>query len=212
MLGGVQIDELTPADFAQMQSNDLTLSWFDPQQALLLPLSDNRWVALPASPTKADEWGVTADWELAAETAVYCLYRLPPMDDGRLPSRAEFLADGGTIALLSEMAAETAVPGQPFTFTTRWYKTSTPEPLQLFVHLTDANGQIVAQWDGLGAKWPGWRAQTVLWQAHTLLPPADLPPGVYDLRIGLYNPEDGRRLLTSDGADYVVLGQLALTD
>jgi len=211
-LGGVQIDELVPADFAQLHSNDLTLSWFDPQQALLLPQSDNRWVALPASPTLADAWDVTADWELAAQTAVYRLYRLPPQDDGRFPPQAEFMANGGTIALLAGQLAETAVPGQPFTFTTRWYKTSTPEPLQLFVHLTDANGQIVVQWDGLGAKWSGWRAQTVLWQAHTLPLPADLPPGVYDLRIGLYNPVDGRRLLTSDGADYVVLGQLALTD
>jgi hypothetical protein len=37
----------------------------------------------------------TADWELVAKTAVYRLYRLPPMDDGYKQPRVEFVAEGG---------------------------------------------------------------------------------------------------------------------
>lgn len=211
-LGGVQIDELAPADFARFQSNRVTLHWFDPTQAVLTPESDTRWVVLPAGPVLADEWGYTADWELAAKTAVYRLYRLPPMDDGFKRPRMEFVAKNGTIGLLNWNVGKTAVPGQPFTFHTHWFKTSSPQPLQIFIHLTDETGQIAAQWDGLGAKWQGWRPQSLLWQAHTIPLPADMPPGRYEVRAGVYNPQNNHRLLTTDGQEFVVLGELTIKD
>ena len=209
-LGGLQIDELDPADFARFQSNRVVLHWFDPAQAVLLPESDNRWVVLPAQPTLPDEWGYTADWELAAQTAVYRLYRLPPMDDGRKRPRVEFAAAGGTIGLLNWVVGETAVPGQTLTVTTHWFKTSSPEPVKIFLHLTDEAGNIVAQWDGLGAKWQGWRPQSLLRQTHAIPLPADLPPGRYEVRLGLYNPENGRRLPTTAGQDSIVLGDVLI--
>jgi hypothetical protein len=211
-LGGLQLDELAPADFARFQSNQVTPYWFDPATAVLLPESDNRWVALPAAPVLADAWGYTADWELVAKTAVYRLYRLPPMDDGYRRPRVEFAAQGGTIGLLNWQLDQTAVPGQPFTLQTHWFKTSSPEPLQMFIHITNLAGDIVAQWDGLGAKWQGWRPQSLLQQTHTIPLPADLPSGEYDVRVGLYNPENGRRLLTPTGQDSTPLGQLTINN
>lgn len=209
-LGGIQIDELDPADFARFQSNQVVLHWFDPAQAVLLPESDNRWVALPTQPVLADALGYTAEWELAAQTAVYRLYRLPPMDDGRKQPRVEFTASGGAIGLLNWAVDKTAVPGQTLTVTTHWFKTSSPEPVKIFLHLTDAAGNIVAQWDGLGAKWQGWRPQSLLRHTHAIPLPADLPPGRYDVRLGLYNPENGRRLLTTAGQDSIVLGDVLI--
>ncbi|MFO7678685.1 MAG: hypothetical protein R6X34_01415 [Chloroflexota bacterium] len=209
-LGGVQIDELAPVDFARFQSNQVTLHWFDPATAVLIPESDNRWVVLPASPTLADAGMYTADWELVVETAVYRLYRLPPMDDGYKQPRVEFVAEGGAIGLLNWIVAETAVPGQPWTLYTHWLKTSSPEPVQIFIHLTNETGDIVAQWDGLGAKWQGWRPQTLLWQAHTIPLLANMSPGRYEIRLGLYHPQTGDRWTTSDGADYVVLGEITV--
>lgn len=69
---------------------------------------------------------------------------------------------------------------------------------KLFVHLADAEGRPLAQWDAL----PGLNtARTSTWQPgtpfhdHALLPvPDDLPAGDYQVLVGLYNPESGTRL------------------
>jgi hypothetical protein len=70
--------------------------------------------------------------------------------------------------------------------------------LKLFVHLTDAGGRPLVQWDGL----PGLNTgRTTLWQAgvtfrdHVVLRiPPDLPAGDYPLLTGLYDPETGARV------------------
>ncbi len=209
-LGNLQLDELAPADFARFQSNQVRPYWFDATDSLLIPESNNRWLALPGSPGLADEMGWTKEWELAAETAVYRLYRLPPADEGVLLPRAKFLHEGGSIGLLHWVVAETAVAGQPLTLLTDWHKTSRAAPLKIFIHVTNGAGEIVAQWDGLGAKWQGWRPQSRLWQRHVIPLPANLPPGQYDLRLGVYEPENGRRLLTPSAQDFISLGQLTI--
>ena len=104
----------------------------------------------------------------------------------------------------------TAVPAPPLTVTTHWFTTSSPEPVKIFLHLTDEAGNIVAQWDGLGAKWQGWRPQSLLRHTHAIPLPADLPPGRYEVRLGLYNPENGRRLPTTAGQDSIVLGDVLI--
>lgn len=209
-LGSVQVDALIPADFSRFQSNQVRPYWFDATTSLLLPESDNRWLALPVSPGLADEMGWTNNWELAAETAVYRLYRLPPVDESGLSPRVEFLHEGGTIGLHHWVVEETAVPGQSLTLLTDWHKTSTAAPLKIFIHVINGAGEIVAQWDGLGAKWQGWRPQSRLWQRHVIPLPANLPPGQYDLRLGVYEPENGRRLLTPTAQDFISLGQLTI--
>ncbi len=69
---------------------------------------------------------------------------------------------------------------------------------KLFVHITDATQQPVAQWDGL----PGQNTeQTASWQAgeqktdHVLiLLPTDLSRGPHALWVGFYDPATGERL------------------
>ncbi len=209
-LGDVQLDELAPADFARFQSNQVRPYWFDAADSLLLPESDNRWLALPTAATLADELGFTANWELAAETDAYRLYRLPPIDEGFRQPRVEFLHEGGTIGLLHWRVEETAVPGQPLTLLTDWHKTSSVAPLKIFIHVTDEAGDIVAQWDGLGPHWQGWRPQSRLWQRHAIPLPANLPPGQYNLTLGIYEPENGRRLLTPTAQDTIPLGHFTI--
>ncbi len=74
----------------------------------------------------------------------------------------------------------------------------------VFVHLTDARGKVVAQQDGLpldGA------SPTVIWEAGDLIPDRhrvmlkDVPPGIYQVWVGLYRHETGQRLtiLSSGG-------------
>ncbi len=79
------------------------------------------------------------------------------------------------------------------------------EDYQVFVHLLSEGGQRWAQKDGpplLGARpTSSWQPGERLTDRRGLLLPADLPPGSYHLRVGLYRLHDGNRLLTAEGAD-----------
>ena len=65
-------------------------------------------------------------------------------------------------------------------------------PLQMFVHVLNADSAIVAQADRLDASADDWRSGDLIAQVHHL----DLPPAVknYTVEIGLYNSETGVRL------------------
>jgi hypothetical protein len=78
-------------------------------------------------------------------------------------------ADGGEMALLTGWETGAA----------------SDRPLQIFVHLVDAGGAIVAQWDGLDALPGSWQAGDFLLQSHRIAVPAgseaqQLVIGVYD--------------------------------
>lgn len=79
-------------------------------------------------------------------------------------------------------------------------------PLKIFLHLSTADGQITAQDD----QYPqDGRADTTTWQAGTVyrdvytLPP--VPPGIYNLLVGWYEPETNRRLtVEGDGDNFTI--------
>ena len=83
------------------------------------------------------------------------------------------------------------------------------EPLaadyNIFLHLYDASGKLVAQNDGApgGGAWPtsGWRTGDVIVDQHTLKLPSDMEPGEYTLAAGVYDLATGRRLPIAGGAD-----------
>lgn len=89
--------------------------------------------------------------------------------------------------------------GTPLTMTLRWAATARPpDGLTGFVHVLDAQGTLVAQWDQplLGGFLP-----TGLWQPglrvddhYPLTLPADLPAGKYTWLVGLYDASSGQRL------------------
>lgn len=74
---------------------------------------------------------------------------------------------------------------------------------RVFVHLVNEAGVIVAQADGEPANWlrptTGWIPGEYIVDDHALTLPADLLPGPYTLRLGLYNPDTGQRLPTLAG-------------
>jgi hypothetical protein len=69
---------------------------------------------------------------------------------------------------------------------------------QVFVHLLDAAGDIVAQHDGAPAMgdWPttAWPPGSLVTDLHTLKLRADATSGPYRLAVGVYEPVSGRRL------------------
>ncbi len=86
---------------------------------------------------------------------------------------------------------------------------------QVFVHLLDVSGNIVAQHDGVpaGGAWPttAWPPGSLVTDIHTLVLPADFAPGSYRLAVGVYEPVSGQRLPVPGADDgRLLLGPLAL--
>jgi hypothetical protein len=203
-LGGVQMDEIDPADFALLGTNDVTPHWFDPAQSWLLP-ENGGFVALAAW-AEPPEWA--HDWQVAGERPSYTLYRYPPQF---VAAGTPFsLGDGTVLFLGAEGAGGTVTPGQTLSVKTSWLKSSPPEPVKIFIHLIAPDGSLAAQWDGLGAPWEGWRGGDLLNQTHQLAIPEGSTAGVYELRAGLYHPETAARWMTPDGSDYVKLGDVTI--
>jgi hypothetical protein len=91
------------------------------------------------------------------------------------------------------------------------------EDYHIFVHLIGSDGQVVAQTDSppvAGARpTSSWSPATKILDRHGLALPDDLPPGRYELRVGLYRPSTGERLPVYDSenlpmGDYFPLGRL----
>jgi hypothetical protein len=86
----------------------------------------------------------------------------------------------------------------------------------VFVHLADAeNGeQMLAQSDAppLAGRWPTslWLPGTAVDDLHAIPLPLDLPPGGYELLVGLYDPTTGERLALADGRDALPLAKINL--
>jgi 4-amino-4-deoxy-L-arabinose transferase-like glycosyltransferase len=109
--------------------------------------------------------------------------------------------------------------GESLDFQTGWLaRDPIDTPRRIFVHLVDpATGQIIAQHDGLDAPARFWRAGDWIAQQHSLSIPPDTLAGVYEVRIGLYDPISGQRLVqtnsanTEPPADYYRLGIIEVT-
>ena len=115
------------------------------------------------------------------------------------PARVQDAALGDTVTLQSaHLASRTRyAPGDTIPLLLVW-RADAPLPLDYarFVHVADADGQPIAQADGL----PGFgTSRTSQWPAgepfrdHVFVPiPDDAPPGEYTLLTGLYDPAHGR--------------------
>ncbi len=91
--------------------------------------------------------------------------------------------------------------------TLRWAAAAYPETdYTVFVHLVQPGDDgALAQGDGppLGGGWPTslWPPGLLLDDEHRVPLPDGLPPGPYELLVGLYDPATGARLPLADGSD-----------
>ena len=119
------------------------------------------------------------------------------------------------IALRRAVWPQTARAGERVHALLWWSASATPPAdYTVSVFLLDGAGVLRAQHDGFpadGARPTStWAAEELLFDAHTLRLPKDLPPGTYTLGVKLYTWWDGAILLTADGAEYAVLGTVAV--
>jgi 4-amino-4-deoxy-L-arabinose transferase-like glycosyltransferase len=81
----------------------------------------------------------------------------------------------------------------------------TPLPLKLFSHLLGPAGNLVAGDDQLDVDPATLRAGDSFVQSFSIALPASLPVGTYRLRVGIYDPASGLRVMLMNGADGVDL-------
>ena len=163
-----------------------------------------------------------AIWSTTTRPAGYLTYDAETFDDifdGQAPTFREWPDPPAQVANLSldnrvtlvQAGVEPAsvAAGDVLHLLTIWRP---DQPLdrdyKLFVHIADADGRPLAQWDGL----PGMNTQrTSQWPVgepfrdHTLVRlPDDMPAGSYQVLVGLYDGETGERL----GGQAVSVGEL----
>ncbi|MBI4672711.1 MAG: glycosyltransferase family 39 protein [Chloroflexi bacterium] len=96
-----------------------------------------------------------------------------------------------------------------------WVATNPPRTnYKVFVHLLDAQGRIAAQHDGEPqngfSPTSRWQIGDEVSDKIGIWLPVGLPPGEYNIVVGLYRGDTGERLKLKDGTDALTLGALTL--
>ncbi|MEJ2149987.1 MAG: glycosyltransferase family 39 protein [Chloroflexota bacterium] len=90
----------------------------------------------------------------------------------------------------------------------------------VFVHVIDDGGVLWAQHDSVPGNgllpMPSWEPGKSVNDRFAIQLPPDMPPGEYEVRIGLYHPVNGLRLRVTGGQevapDYVVFGRISVVE
>ena len=98
---------------------------------------------------------------------------------------------GDQISLLSFEAADSLSPGTEFDVRLYWEARQPPEDdYVVFVHLLDANDQLVASHDGppMDGRYAtrAWLPGEIVPDVHRLALDPQIPPGMYQLQVGMY--------------------------
>lgn len=111
---------------------------------------------------------------------------------------------GGEVALVGYEMDGIKEQGETLSLRLYWQALSKMDrDYTVFVHLTDKEGQILAQWDSqpCGGAYPTslWDRGEVVKDEHELPLPADMPAGEYQIAVGMYLLETMQRLPVFDG-------------
>jgi hypothetical protein len=201
-LAGLQIDQIDADTYRHFNTNDVRPRWFEAASALIAAPGES-WLALADDQSLAPEFqslfaGVepVTQAKLTDEDRTYALYHFDlgqRLLDAAPASSLGVVSFGDTAALIGYRLDRV---GRDLTLITTWrVGEAIVTPLQMFAHMLDANGDIVAQADRLDASPFGWRPGDVFVQIDRLaLPPES---AAFTIEIGLYNPESGVRLPAS---------------
>jgi hypothetical protein len=125
---------------------------------------------------------------------------------------------GSEIALIGyELMTPEIRPGDTLTLTLYWSALARPgRDYTVFVHIRDAAGQVAVGWDNMPCldecPTTQWRVGRLVQDLHQIPLPADLPPGSYEVALGLYYLGTGERLPVRDHAGDRALGDGRVVD
>jgi len=120
---------------------------------------------------------------------------------------------GGFAELLGyDLSSEVTTTGEPVSLTLYWRVVSDEPPLMaytIFTHLLNEQGKLVGQHDGppVWGRRPttGWVAGEIIVDRHEMVFKDTSHTGVTRVEVGMYDPATLERVVTSSGADHVVL-------
>jgi hypothetical protein len=204
-LAGLQIDQIDPETYRRFGTNDVRPRWFDASWSFIAAPGES-WVAVaddqaiaPELMSLFDGLEPVAHAKLVDEDRSYRLYHV---DLARRLLAAAQQADqqAGELSLPAQFGDTAELLGYTVrykpdrvTLLTYWRASQhVATPLQMFVHLLDAQGNIVAQSDRLDAAPFGWRAGDIIAQVQHI----DLPSNVaaQSIALGLYNSATQQRV------------------
>jgi len=121
---------------------------------------------------------------------------IPPVTLPESAQPVSLSADfGGQVAFLGYQVLNAGSPGSELRMITAWRsQRDRPEPLNVFVHLLDGDGNLVAQHDGFDVWAASLRRGDIVAQLCAMPLDADVPPGSYRLQMGAYTRADRNRL------------------
>jgi 4-amino-4-deoxy-L-arabinose transferase-like glycosyltransferase len=186
-----------------MRRRDLAVRWFDSRTTLVIPPNAGSLFIpqiVPLDPllrARLILWGAQEHRDPSGRFAWFDLSNVHAanvLTTTVLPDGRSMYLDtplyNGMFFLHYETSNPQVKPGGELTALTYWQATLLPlPPLKAFVHLTDSNGKLVAQSDGLNAPPQFWRAGDVIVQLHRFQVPPDAAPGVYQWTVGLYESQ-----------------------
>jgi hypothetical protein len=111
---------------------------------------------------------------------------------------------GGAALLGYDLAPNPVRPGESLRLTLYWRRVGyIPRSYTVFTHLLGPGDRIVAQKDSPpddgDRPTTNWVLGEVVDDPYDLLIPPGTPPGRYQLEVGMYEPQTGRRVLVSPG-------------
>ncbi len=122
----------------------------------------------------------------------FVTYAVPSAGAGEMETAVSNVHFGESITLLGHTIPQTTLPPGDIVEVTLFWQTAVAldQRYKVFIHLLDSSGRLVAQRDsepggGLNPT-DSWPVGEPIRDNYGLLLPADLPPGTYQLVVGLY--------------------------
>ena len=148
-------------------------------------------------------------WSVAFDGVTYVwVYGAPPAEPAAGGPEVEMGVRLGEHVQLKRvrLSARTLAPGETLTVVPIWESDGqTEKDYRVFCHLLSTSGELVAQRDDppvYGFRpTTTWRAGEIIEDSYDIALGEDLPPGEYELSMGMYDIETMERLPTYDPAD-----------
>ncbi len=200
----------------RLHRDDVHVRWFDARWAVVFPDATRSLFVLPPNTPLDPYFADRLDLRLVERVELRPDDVDPTFDvftwnpraafADMLPETPQAVNFGNGVELVAyDLLTPEVAPGGTVTLVTFW-RVRDPGALEpvdprhygraaaIFVHALDGEGQVVGQDDRLDAPAWNWRAGDAFVQVHQIQLDADVPPGSYDLAVGIYNRHTMERL------------------